>query len=366
MANKEILLLFLGDLGSDQRCFRMARSLKNEGFEPIVVCDKPLTEPGQEWNGIKIKIISPFSHRRNFKISFAIFLIKLIPLLLFTKSKFWISEDCPPLFPSALLARFKCASLVYDSRELFALTPDVKNRFFRKLFWDFWEKLGSIFCSSIITVSPLMAKHIKQATNKEVSIIYNSPESLDAKDLKLFISEKPKLLYQGELRKGSGLKELLKALVEKNNFSLDIFGMGEEEIELKTFVEKNNLQSIVNFKGRLPLGELNRENSGGEIGIHLLEALSESFDLTLSNKIFEYLNLGIPVLLGATKAHAELLKEFKIGEMVNNLDKVEILEKLSLIISNYKNYSANIRVCLEAVSWDVGFKKFVAKIKEVV
>lgn len=358
MKNNEVMIPFLGDLGTDQRCYRMAVSLKEKGLIPIVLCDKPKTDLGVEWQGIDVRVISPYSHRNNFKLAFLFFLIRLKFILLTTKSKLWIIEDCPPLLMASVIGKFKKAVVVYDSRELFANTPDVINRGSRRLFWSLWESIGSKFVNSIITVSPLMLEYIKNKTGKKVFLILNSPMANESIIPKNNLGKTIKLLYQGELRIGSGIISLIESIKDIREYSLIVFGSGVEDASIRNIVKESKIENRVDLKGRVSLGELNRENKNCDIGIHLLENNSTSFNLTLSNKIFEYLHLGIPILLGNTEAHKRLLNEYKIGEIAENLDKEEINKKLKLLVDNYSLYKDAIIKCRETLTWENGFNDF--------
>src|SRR5690606_11017529 len=73
----QVLLALLTDLSVDHRCHKWARTLRDAGYEPVILCDQPLHPPGAAWDGFEIRILTRPSHQRRFFPAFFGFLWKL-------------------------------------------------------------------------------------------------------------------------------------------------------------------------------------------------------------------------------------------------------------------------------------------------
>ena len=111
---KPILLAILTDLSIDHRCYKLAKSLKNQGMHPVIYCDLPLHPLGSAWDEFDVRVLTRESHLRRFMPVFAAYLFKLLPVLLRTRARLWISLDAPPLFWLALWGKLRGRTVVYD------------------------------------------------------------------------------------------------------------------------------------------------------------------------------------------------------------------------------------------------------------
>src|SRR6185436_1306242 len=94
----EVLLAILTDLSIDHRCYKLAKSLKNQGMHPVIYCDRPLHPLGSAWDEFDVRVLTRESHLRRFMPVFVAYLFRLLPVLLRTRARVWISLDAPPLF----------------------------------------------------------------------------------------------------------------------------------------------------------------------------------------------------------------------------------------------------------------------------
>ena len=172
-----------------------------------------------------------------------------------------------------------------------------------------------------------------------------------------------RLIYQGALRPGSGLKEALGAMRRAPRLSLAIYGFGPEEAELRRLIEEAGLGTRVNLAGAVAFEELPALVAAAHVGVHLLKPTCLSFDLTLSNKVFDYIHGETPLLLGPTAAHAHLLARHRVGVIVPTLSEADILAGVAALEADWEGFRRGCREARETWHWDAfrdGFAELLA------
>lgn len=349
---KEINLAILTDLGTDHRCFKLATALKSLGYHPVIWCDRPATPPGPAWAPFRIEVLTAASHYRGFLKAFVPFLLRLAPKVLTRPGRVWIALDCPPLFWVALLGRLRGKTVVYDSHEIFLETPLVRSRLSRRLFWRFWHDGGMALISRMIAVSPLCADFFRERyPGKRIFLLPNAPlASPPPAAPKPSLDGGARLIFQGGLRVATGLAETFRALRDRPDFRLDIYGSGPEEAALRR--EAEPLGDRIRFHGVLPFSELRPRMEAAHIGLNLMQPVCESFSLTLANKLFDYVHALTPVLLSDNPAHRAFLAAHPVGVAVDSFSPESVLRGLDTLLAGLEGYRAACARAREEWSWD--------------
>ena len=350
----EVLLAILTDLGTDHRCFKLAKSLRQSGFKPVIYCDKPAHLPGPAWDDFEIHVLTSESHQRRFFPVFMSFLRRLTPVLWNSPAKVWISLDAPPLFWLAFWGKLRGRTVVYDSHELFLETPLVLNRPSRRMFWWLWERGGFAFISKAITVSPaIVARLQKRNTGVDFYLLPNMPFLTPPNLMKRPpLSEGVRLVFQGGLRVATGLPELFVAMMLHPGFSLDVYGAGTEDSKLREAAHREGVEKKTVFHGAVPFEMLPDILAQAHIGIHLMQPICDSFALTWANKIFDYVHALTPVLLSDNPAHRELLREFRVGVVVDSFSPEAIARGLEELLADYETFVEECCKAREHWHWD--------------
>jgi glycosyltransferase involved in cell wall biosynthesis len=163
-------------------------------------------------------------------------------------------------------------------------------------------------------------------------------------------------VYQGGLRKASGLPELMAALRDRPGIVLDIYGGGSEAGPLKESAREAGLAERVIFHGVVPFEELPGKMAGAHAGIHLVQPTCESFALTLSNKIFDYVRAGVPVLFSDNPAHRQLLEEFRVGVIADAFSPGAVGAALDRLLADREAFAETCRAARERWRWENFFR----------
>ena len=84
---------------------------------------------------------------------------------------------------------------------------------------------------------------------------------------------------------------------------------------MEILVEKENLTDGVIFTGRLPFEELAQLTSTAHLGLSIEEDLGLNYRYTLPNKLFDYIQAQIPVLVTNLPEMSAIVNQYKIGEI---------------------------------------------------
>ncbi len=351
---EEILILILADLSQDYRCFKVAMTLQKLGYSPTVLCDQPLHSLGSGWKDVHIRVLTRHSHYLSFITVWLTYLMRITPILIKTKSPVWIVEDGAPLLWAATIGKLRGKRVIYDAREILLETPMIRSRPSRRLLWALWLGAGMNLIGRVITVSPLFLQYYRtRYPKKKFLLLPNVPTcSLQQDFEKPSVTYKVRLIYQGALRAGSGLQEVLNAMAMASEYELSIYGSGTEEVLLRKLSESLGLTDRVTFHGTIPFENLGEPIGVSHIGLHLLEPSFLSYDFTLSNKIFDYIHRLTPVLLGSTAAHHALIKDEPIGVIPNSRSPIEILGALATLRTHYSTFQESCRAARTRWVWD--------------
>ena len=154
-----------------------------------------------------------------------------------------------------------------------------------------------------------------------------------------------KLIYQGHLGYGHGLKEIINYIKYLNSeyLSLSIIGIGNISYidKLNSLIEKLNLSNLIKIHPPLPYQELKNFTIQHDIGLAILLPKNINFKTasTSSNKIYEYIASSMPVILYDTRSYKSSLAKRKwafFTDLSNDsLDKIFLtISKNSLALSN--------------------------------
>lgn len=232
------------------------------------------------------------------------------------------------------------------------------------------EKFALNFGSLCYTTSSALAKDLqaKYSAKNRPNIVFNSFPGYFTSQQN---NQSPiQLIWLSQtIGPGRGLEEFIKASnsTTKNSFVLNLRGNISDEYQLKLKQLLTNKKNILNFLPLIPSETIQDDLTNYQIGLATEPTLPLNKDLTISNKIFHYLSVGLPVIATKTKGQLSLQKDF--GNAINYYSSSEelttILEELDLValIKSKKNiehsYSAKY-------DWSIQEKHLQQMISEII
>lgn len=244
-------------------------------------------------------------------------------------AKNYVAADifCLPLArnfsKSHSLKSFK-RNFFYDAREICSALGSLAKNPLKQKFFTAFEKYYVKFSDGILTSGELDAdylqKHFLLKTRPTVYLNvppFKNPVPSNLIRERFLLKETTKiLLYQGMISAGRGLVPTVRALPFLKDAVLCIIGEGDFKSDIVKEAELLKISERVIFAGRIPYDELHTWTCAADAGLSFIEPISLSYEFALPNKLFEYTMAGIPSLVSDLPALKNVLKDYKIGEVI--------------------------------------------------
>ena len=354
---KTIIVSVSNDLYSDQRVRKMCESIQAMGFS-IVLLGRKLHD-SKNITDRKYKI-------RRFKLPFtkgALFYaslnIRLFFYLLFHKADVLLANDLDTLLSNFLISKIKGIPLVYDTHEYFTEVPELQGRKAKKI----WEKIEAyIFpkLKDVITVNKSIADIYSKKYNVDINIIKNLPNKLEKftalskKDLGIEHIDKYIILQGAGINIDRGAEELVAAMHKINNAKLLIIGNGDVIPKLKAEVNNSELVDKIIFIEKQNHKRLMSYTHHAELGLSLDKDSNMNYRFSLPNKIFDYINMGIPILVSDLVEVRNIVDSYNVGLVLGEHSPIEIAKQVNIMLKDdYKTkLKSNIIKAAKDLNWE--------------
>ncbi|MSW51869.1 MAG: glycosyltransferase, partial [Actinobacteria bacterium] len=136
----------------------------------------------------------------------------------------------------------------------------------------------------------------------------------------------PEVVYVGGLMRGRGLELTIDALPLAPGVRFRIVGPGPAAYAaaLEDRARARGVADRVVLAGAVPPGEVVAAAAGATLGLALIEPICRSYELTLPNKLFEYVRAAVPVLSSPVPVLAGVVREHGLGVVSASLDVADV------------------------------------------
>ncbi|MBI5727206.1 MAG: glycosyltransferase [Ignavibacteriales bacterium] len=368
-----ILLAFLGNFNFDSRMYNFYSSLKKQGYSVSVVSFDWLTEGFNTERGeVSIYKLTKGRFSLFFYLQFAIILLYR---LLKSNANMFFAEDIYTLPFVLFAAKLKNIPVVYDSREVYSQLAGLVNKQHIQRLIVLIEKFCIRKVNLTMTTGHMDSAHIeKQYGIPPTFVMRNLPQYAD--NIVPFnfrahfniTADKTLLLYQGAVLHGRGLKIILPLLPSLPDCVLIVVGWGEQSGYYQAESAKLGLQQQVFFCGKVPQTELLQYTAGADIGLSIIENLSTSYYYALPNKMFEYIQAGVPSIASNFPQMQEIVDTYRTGLCVNPEDNGQITASILQLITDKEQYGVikeNCRTAARELSWENEFAKLLPILQQI-
>lgn len=227
-----------------------------------------------------------------------------------------------------------------------------------KFFWTTYEKIFIKRAAGVITVSASIANELENiyALDK-VEVITNVPAIRDFENYHerailydLFDIDKSKkiILYQGGLLFNNGLDTVIRSFDKVADEAVFVLiGNGVEKRKLQQLVSDLQMEERIFFKSAVPQSELYRYTASAYAGFCLIKNSGRSFYYSTPNKMFEYIQSGLPQISSAFPEIDKIVQGNGVGITVNPDDETEIANAVNLFLQDKKFYEEMQVNCLK-------------------
>lgn len=363
---KKITVSVSNDLVTDQRVHKICTSLQKAGADICLVGRKlPGSLPlERKYQTKRLKLLF-----KKGALFYACFNTRLFFFLLFKKTDIYLSNDLDTLLANFLASRLKRKMLVYDTHEYFTGVPEIQDRKFVKTIWTSIERFIFPRLDTIYTVNGSIARLYREQYNKEVHVVRNVSPLYVHKDQKSreelgLPADKKLIILQGSgINVDRGAEEALEAMRHVNGAVLLILGGGDVLNILRHLVDQFHLQEKVIFKPKMPYLGMMQYTSSADIGLTLDKDTNINYRYSLPNKLFDYIQAGIPVLSSNLIEVAGIVRENDIGMITVSHDPVKIAGRITSMLQDDQRMSRwkqNLEVAAKELCWENEEKKLLA------
>jgi len=305
--------------------------------------------------------------------------LKLIELLarqfwraLRHKADLYIAFDVPMAFPILLATRLRRRRHVYFALELYGEQTWVPLR----RVWVWLDKLVCPRADAIVAVDEMRARHMLEAygARQMPLTVRNAPPYREATRERRFegiLQEggsraSAVALYQGQIQRPRGMDQLVEAAQYlDDHVALFLIGPCEPEYlaELKAEARQTGAEDKVFFLPAVPPHELAAFTASADVGVmvRLKDRLNVYYSAGATNKLYEYLMAGLPVVTPNYPGFPEVVEAEGVGRCVDPTDPRAIAEAINGVLRDPEGRAAMqkkaLRLARDVYNWEASFER---------
>ncbi|MCD8843899.1 glycosyltransferase [Staphylococcus gallinarum] len=261
------------------------------------------------------------------------------------------------------LSRYKKAKIIYDAHEIYAKNAFINKFTIISFIVQQIEKYIVKRIDGFITVSHAASSYYKsKGYAKEAIVITNAPIKEEG-IIQNTVKDHFDIVYQGQLVENRGYEEFLKSgkLIKNSEINLIIRGFGNLKEKLQSDKEELKIENV-RIEEPVEMNQLVKALSKSDVGVILTKPTSINFEYTVSNKIFECIHAGLPVILSPVKEHKYLNDIYNFGIVLDEVTSENIAEAIFNLYKNPETYNElknNAIKASEVLTWQNESKKLI-------
>jgi len=252
------------------------------------------------------------------------------------------ANDLNALIPAYYAAKKLKCKLIYDTHEIFLENRAIATSKIKQLFWGHYEKRIIKKIDKLICVSHAAAEYLQKKYNiDEPMVVTNcAMNSIPLDFSKVVKNEKFEILNHGQFYEGRGYDIMLRAaeLSPNEHIQYVLRGYGSKENELREYARLHHLNNVT-FSPPVKVYELIKCAAKSHIGLAITEPTCLNFQLSISNKLFEYAAAGIPVIMSNIPEHQYINSKYHIGIVIEENSPQKLVEAVNVLYNNTEFYS---------------------------
>ena len=352
------------NLYTDQRIEKVCKTLHDAGYEIDLI--------GNNWGG-ENPMERPYQFSRislksnSLKTAYFEFNWKLYYALVsrVTPNTILLANDIDALYPNYLVSKKYNLPLVFDSHEIFTEMPAIQGKLSQKL-WRFIERNLVPKMKYMMTESQSYAEWFHEKYGVDPIVIRNIPRKISK--IPDYPNNQPKvILYQGAINPFRGLSECILAMHKVPNAVLKIAGDGPKKKELEDLVKKEKLENKVLFLGKLVPTDLRAVTITADLGISFEQNGGVSYLYSLPNKVSDYIQARVPIVMIDFPEMKRVINQFKVGEMITNHEPSTMADGINTALKKGRgHYREELDKASEVLCWENEEAKILALFQKVI
>lgn len=325
---KRVIVSVINDLVTDQRVNKSCLTLQKMGYKVLLVGRKQRKSPSMDPRPYDTKRMKLLFEKG--PLFYAEYNIRLFFFLLFHKANLLLSNDLDTALPNYFISKMKGIRMIYDSHEYFTETPELVDRPRVQRVWKRIEGFVVPRLKEMITVCDSIAELFHEKYGVDCHVIRNIPARAalppkgDKKALNL-PDDKHLLVLQGSgINIQRGAEELVEAMRYLDDCFLMVIGGGDVLATLKQMTTDLHIDDRVCFLPRMPYAEMMAYTQLAELGFVLDKDTNLNYRFCLPNKLFDFIQAGVPVVASNLVEVGKIIKKYDIGLFIPDHDPKSI------------------------------------------
>lgn len=266
-----------------------------------------------------------------------VLILKMIYWGLKSRGEIYHANDLNTLFQAIVCGKWlRRKKVIFDSHEV-----NISRSGYDSDFYPLAESFLLRFVDTCIHENYTRARLIQKIYHFFPEVIYNypfyKPEISYKIDLhqRLGISkDEPILLYQGGIQVGRGLEKLVEAVPHIKRGTIVIIGDGKFKPYLENEIKRRNLTERIKLVSKVPVEDLPAYTCNAYLGFQLLNDTCFNHYSAASNKLFEYLMAGVPLVACDFPEIKKVVKGDEVGVIVKSDSPISIAEGVNYLLEN--------------------------------
>lgn len=320
------------DLFTDNRVHKVCQTLQKNGYFTIAY--------GRLLSDSKPLHRSYFIERKKHYFNsgplfYAEYNIRLFFYLLTNKFDIVIANDIDSLPAAYWASKARKCDIAFDAHELFSEVPELVKR---KLTKKIWQRIEDFYIARVkksYTVCQSIADFYNKKNGSDMKVIRNVPLfAKPANTNKLSFPGNKIILYQGAVNIGRGIEWVIDAMPMIRDAVFVIIGDGDIKTKLRQQVNNMQLNDKVIFLEKVPANELKDYTVCADLGLCLLENMGLNYYYSLPNRIFDFIQAGVPVLATRFPEIEKIVGTYKTGQLIDHYEPEYLAATINDILHN--------------------------------
>ena len=268
----------------------------------------------------------------------------------------------------------KETKLIYDSHEYIQGLAATKRT---RAAWSALEReyIGRV--DRVITVSPTIAEMLTRdyGLTPPPEVVMNIPvvggdDTVSVRRAAGLGSEVPLLVYSGGLDPTRGVHTLVKALGPLDGVHLAVIARADDGYvrQLAEVAQEGGYQDRLHIVPFVEPQVVVNYLSSATVGVHTIVSGPINHEVTLPNKVFEYMHARLPIVISSCRVMSEFVKSLEIGEVFVSEDPDSLTATIARVLEDLDKYHAAYErqpEMLERYSWRTERKKLFGVYREL-
>ncbi|MDX2196718.1 MAG: glycosyltransferase [Cytophagales bacterium] len=361
---KHIIISVTSDMVTDQRVHRTAITLHEAGYKVAVFArckNDSLPLPPVPYHIYRTRLWAEKG-----LLFYALYNIRLFFYLINTKKNILWSNDLDTLLPNFIISRLFGLKLIYDSHEYFTGVPELLHRPMVRNIWKIIERAIFPYLKYVITVNQSIADIYSQEYNVKINVVRNLPmpilnKQIQTPDILQYIYH-PIIIYQGALNADRGIEEMIQAMEWIPNAILLIIGSGDLDNKIRQYREASHRRDFIILAGKIPYTQLPAYTCKATLGLSFEKPTNINYIYSLPNKIFDYIQAGVPVLATKLPEISTIIDTFGIGNYIPNHNPQDIAHTITQLLADkdlLATYKNNCATAASTLNWNTEKQKII-------